>query len=236
MGVYTKGMTENYYKFIKELRLKKGLSQLEVSKKMGISRSSYIAFEQGRNELSLSEATKLTDIFGISLEEMRTGLKPNFAKYKQMILAYLRNSGTSDGKLPKTKLAKLLYLADFTWFYKHLESMSGMSYRKNHYGPVPDMYFLAIDELFEEGAIDIDNTTKEGVFLISQTRSGEKENLSELKLEEKKLIKEISAKWKDKRTQDIVKFTHDQLPYSICENNEIIPYGLITQEDPDNVY
>ncbi len=229
-------MSKDYYKFIKELRVKKGLSQAEIAEKLSISRSSYISFEQGKIELSLSQAVKLTDIFGISLEEMKSGLKPNYAKYKQMILAYLRTDIGVGGKVTKTKLAKLLYLADFAWFYKYLESMSGMSYRKIQYGPVPDSYFRAIDELFEEGAIDIDNTTKDGAFLISQTRSGAREELTELNEIEKKLVNDISIKWKGKRTQDIIKFTHDQLPYLICENNEIIPYGLITQENPDHVY
>ena len=229
-------MTKDYYKFIKELRLKKGLSQAEIAEKIGISRTTYISFEQGKAELSLSEAVKLTDIFGITLEEIKTGLKPDYDKYKQMILAYLRPETGMGGKIPKTKLAKLLYLADFAWFYKHLESMSGMAYRKIQYGPVPDSYFRAVDELYEEGAIDIDCTTKDGAFLVYQTRASEHNDLPALDAAEKKLIKEISAKWKDRRTQDIVKFTHDQLPYSICEDNEIIPYGLITQEDPDHVY
>lgn len=229
-------MNKDYYKLIKELRTKKGFSQLEIAEKIGVSRSSYIGFEQGKTELSLFEAIKLADLFGISLEELRGGLQPNYQKYKQMILAYLRLSKNLDGKIPKTKLAKMLYLADFAWFYDHLESMSGMAYRKIQYGPVPDGYFRAIEELFEAGIIDIDKTTKDGVFLISQTRSGEREKLSELNTAEQKMIKEIFAKWQGKRTQDIVKFTHDQLPYAICEENEIIPYSLITQEDPSHVY
>lgn len=229
-------MTNNYYKFIKELRLKNALSQADIAVKIGISRSSYIAFEQGKNELNLSEASKLVDIFGISLEEIKDGLKPNYEKYKQMILAYLSPEAGMGGKIPKTKLAKLLYLADFAWFYKHLESMSGMPYRKIQYGPVPDNYFRAVEELFEDGFINIDSTTKDGAFLISRARSAERGNLSQLNSAERNLIKEISAKWKDKRTQDIVNFTHNQLPYQICNDNEIIPYGLITQEDPGYVY
>ncbi len=228
-------MVNNYYKFIRNIREKKGLSQAEISKKIGISRSSYIAFEKGKAELSLCQATKLADFFGISLEELRGGVMPNYTKYKQMILAFLRNSGSNDGKMTKTKLAKLLYLADFAWFYKHLESMSGMSYRKITYGPVPDNYFRAIDEMFEDGTINVDNT-KNDAFMISETDAGKQEKLSELNNEEKGMINDISKKWKEKRTQDIVKFTHEQLPYLICEDDEIIPYGLITQEDPDHVY
>lgn len=228
-------MIKEYLKFVKTLRVQRGFSQLDIANRLGISRPSYIAVEQGKRDLSLPEAQKLADIFGISLKEIEGGIMPNYKKYKQMILAYLRNGTSDDGKMPKTKLAKLLYLADFAWFYEHLESMSGMAYRKIQYGPVPDLYFRAVDELFENGEVDIEKT-KVGALLISQTRAGEREKLSDLSVQEKTLIKEISKKWENKRTQDIVNFTHNQMPYFLCRDNEIIPYELITQENPDNVY
>ena len=224
-------MTKDYYKFIKELRLKKRLSQAEVAEKIGISRSSYIAFEQGKRDLSLAEASKIADFFGISLEEIEYGIVPNYEKYKQMILAFLR----LDGKITKTKLAKLLYFADFGWFYNHLESMSGMQYRKLSYGPVSDTYFRIIDEMSDTGEIDI-TQTKDGAMLISQTRSGAKLELSTLNKEEKKLIHDIEKKWKDKKTADIVSFTHKQFPYLYAKDNEIVSYGLFTQENPDEIF
>ncbi|MEN9524028.1 MAG: hypothetical protein RL536_97 [Candidatus Parcubacteria bacterium] len=228
-------MINKYVKLIKELRNKRNFSQYELAGKLGISRPSYIAIEQGKRELTLSEAEKLSEIFGISLREIESGVSSNYEKYKQMILAYIRNSGSKDGYITKTKLAKLLYLADFAWFYKHLESMSGMQYRKIQYGPVPDSYFRAIDELFEGGNIEI-TPTDDGAMLISETRNGSNIPLDEINQEERKLIKVISAKWKDKNTKEIVAFTHNQLPYSICSENEIIPYELITQENPGDVY
>ena len=186
--------------------------------------------------MTLSEAEKLSEIFGVSLKEMESGISANYEKYKQMILAYIRNAGSKkDGRITKTKLAKLVYLADFAWFYNHLESMSGMQYRKIQYGPVPDSYFRAIDELFEDGQIEI-NPTEDGAMLISQTRNGAKIALSEISKDEEELIKSISEKWKDKNTQEIITFTHNQLPYAICLDNEIIPYELITQENPSDVY
>ena len=225
-------MDKDYCKFIKGLRLDKGLSQESVATRIGISRSSYITFERGgKIELSLSSASKLADLFGISLEDIRSGLKPNYVKYKQMILAFLREGGT----IPKTKLAKLLYFADFGWFYKHLESMSGMSYRKMKYGPVSDSYFTIIDEMFDEGEISI-TQTKDGAMLISETRNGAKINLSELNKKEKNLIGNIGEKWKNKKTNEIVAFTHKQFPYLFAEDNEIVFYGLFTQENPDEIY
>lgn len=214
--------------------MERGISQLEMAKKLGISRPSYIAIEQDKRELTLSEAEKLASALGTDLESIKKGLAPNVEKYKQMILAYLR-VGSSDGKIPKTKLAKLLYLADFAWFYEHLESMSGMPYRKIQYGPVPDPYFRIIDELFDAGKIKIDQT-EGGAMLISETRSAGREQLPELNTQEKKLIQQIGEKWKDKNTQEIVEFTHKQLPYMVSNENEIIPYEVITQEDPGYVY
>ncbi len=228
-------MSNTYFELIKTLRDGKDLSQKQVADKIGISRTSYIALEQGKRELNLSEAEKLSDIFGITVEELVGGNVQNLAKYRQMIFAFLRNGLANDGKVPKTKLAKLLYLADFGWYYNHLESMSGMRYRKIQYGPVPDTYFRVVEELYENGKLDIERT-KEGAMLISQTKSGKRESINLLDKSEQKFICEISKKWKPKRTPEIVDFAHNQLPYKICSDGEIIPYELITQEDPEYVY
>ena len=228
-------MINKYGSFIKNLRQKRGFSQLEIADKIGLSRPTYIAVEQGKKDLSFSEAEKLVGILGVSIEEMQSGIVPNYEKYKQMILAYLRCGPDVRSGVPKTKLAKLLYLADFAWFYEHLESMSGMQYRKLQYGPVPDSYFRAVDELYESGQINID-PTKEGAMLISETDVGKNTLLSQITKDEQKLISDVCEKWKDKRTQEIVAFTHEQLPYSLCRDSEIIPYELITQEDPEKVF
>ena len=220
---------------VQNLRKQRDLSQQEIAKKLGISRTSYIALEKGTRDPKLKEAKKLADILGVSINDFLNEEKPNFEKYRQMLFIFLRNNLSKDGKVTKTKLAKLLYLADFAWYYKHLESMSGMQYRKITYGPVPDAYFRIVDELYEEGKIDIE-TTDEGAMLISQKKGGEREPVDMLSSKEKKLIDDISKKWKNKRTKEIVDFTHQQMPYTFCRDNEIIPYELIIQEDPGYVY
>lgn len=228
-------MEKKINQFIKSLREDRGMSQQEIADKLKMSRPSYISFEQGKKELSLSEAQKIANIFGISLKDMETGIIPDYEKYKEMILSFLRFFGSGgDGQVPKTKLAKLLYLADFAWFYKKLESMSGMQYRRIKYGPVPDLYFRALDELEGEGIISI--SRKDESLLISENEGSKRRRLDKVSKEETKLIGEISKKWKNKKTNEIVNFTHNQLPYLICSDDEIIPYSLITQEDPKHVY
>lgn len=227
-----------YMQKVKELRTQKGLSQEQLAKAIGVSRPTYTAIEAGKQELSLDEAKKLATLFGIGVDELLSGAVPNMEKYKHMILTYLRVGLSADGKVPKTKLAKLLYLADFAWFYDHLESMSGMQYRKIAYGPVPDMFFRALDELADDGKIVIDKKTEgdKDMLLISESESNKNEKIQTLSSGEQKLMKEIATKWKGKKTHEIVNFTHNQLPYFLCRDNELIPYELITQEDPGLVY
>ncbi len=221
-------------KFVKKLRVDNGYSQEYVAKEIGISRTSYIAVEQGKKELCLGEAEMLSKLYRISIDDLVTNNKKKHAKYEQMLFAFLR-ALDGDKKVPKTKLAKLLYLSDFAWFYFHHKSMSDLEYRKITHGPVPDYFFRLVEELDGDGKIKIEPTEK-GALLISETRDGEKVGNDLLDKEEKKLIKKIAVNWKDKNTKEIVDFAHSQIPYTFVEKGDIIPYELITQEEPENVY
>lgn len=227
-----------YIQKIKSLRKEKGWSQEKIAKTIGVSRPTYTAIEAGKQKLDVEEAQKLANLFGIGVDELLSGNTPDIEKYKHMILTFLRMNLSKDGKIPKTKLAKLLYLSDFAWFYDNLASMSGMPYRKIKYGPVPDAFFRALDDLEESGKINIDHKNEDDkeMFLISESDSNKNEKIKTLSKEENVLMKKIGEKWKDKKTKEIVNFTHNQLPYFLCRDNEIIPYELITQEDPDLVY
>ncbi|MFM2339426.1 MAG: hypothetical protein RLZZ360_62 [Candidatus Parcubacteria bacterium] len=232
-------MTMYMQRILKDLRIKNKLSQEEVANAISVSRPTYAAVESGKQKLDTDEVKKLANLYALSVDDLLSGNIPNIQKYKHMILTYLRMNLSPDSKIPKTKLAKLLYLADFAWFYDTMSSMSGMQYRKIEHGPVPDAFFRAIDELEDAGKILIDRKTDDKgrtMFLISESESNTNEKISTLSSDEVKLMKKIGTKWKDKKTIDIVNFTHNQLPYTICKIDELIPYALITQEDPDKVF
>jgi len=224
---------------IRDERKLRGLTQEGVAESLGVSRATYVAIEQGKRELSISHKQKLEEIFGDAV----VGSEENYQKYRQMILEFLTLPEFKNG-IPKTKLAKMLYLADFGWFYNHLESMSRLQYRKIEYGPVPDYYFRAIEEMYGEdgvsdgGLIDIrkeETTDGHTAFMISATRAGGSRSRDLLNKEEKAHIQNVGDRWKNARVREIVAFTHEQLPYKVCRYNEIIPYSLIIQEDPSNV-
>lgn len=225
-----------YSQTIKGLREVKGFTQDEMAKKLGMSRPTYISVEKGTRELTVSEFDVLAGVLGVSMDELELGMVANFEKYKQMILLYLRNSGEEGVR--RTKLAKLVYLADFAWFYYHLVSMSGMLYRRQKYGPVPDAYFRALLELEEEGKIVVttENDDDKVSYTYHESTSNKAQQLSAVSEDEEELMNAIFSNWKNKKGTELVNFTHNQLPWAICHENEIIPYSLITQEDPDNIF
>jgi len=119
--------------------------------------------------------------------------------------------------------------------YENMQSMSGLRYRKIDYGPVPDDYFYLLGELESAGEIRIKHTNKKAQ-LISQTRLSGRIRDELLSSGEKQLLRKIYKKWKSARTDEIVKFTHKQIPYEFADYKGIIPYELILEENYDNIY
>ncbi|MDR0822811.1 MAG: helix-turn-helix domain-containing protein [Endomicrobium sp.] len=226
---------------IEKARLARGLTQQQAADIIGVSRPTYNNIENCKKDLTLTQAKSLAIAFRISLEEIVGSIDgaeifcdpiESVEKYKQIILNSLKFGADADGKITKTKLAKLAYLADFIWYYIKNQSMSQMQYRRLPQGPVADIYFRALDEMEENGLIIREPKGKAILFsLIEENAPTDK-----LSKEELALINKIGNAWKGKATQDLVDFTHEQLPWQICRDGEIIPYGLITQEEPEKVY
>jgi len=223
---------------LKKIREQKNLSQQEIAEHLGITRQTYSNIEKWTSEISLWEAVKLADLFGMSIDQfidsdIQTSWSQttNRDKYKKIIKACIKYWSWSDGKITKTKLAKLCYLVDFTWFYNHLNSLTDLEYRKIDQWPVPDAYFGTIEELETEESIVIEKKWK--AYMIENISDMDD---SDLDNEEINLIKKICKKRKKSDTAEIVSFTHRQLPWMLCKDKEIIPYEFITQEEPDNVY
>lgn len=216
---------------VTKLREQSGLTQEEVAKKLGISRQRWILVEKGERDLSTEELEILAALFGIEAADFFEEV-PDVEKFRQMYFACLKFASDSRGGVPKTKLAKLLYLADFTRFYKDLEPMSGVKYRRMEFGPVADIFFSVTEDLFEGGKIKI-TPMEQALIISSNTRE---ERFDRLSKQELTLIEEICMLWKDRRTAEIVNFTHEQKPWKMCRDGEYIPYSLIIQEDPEHVY
>ena len=213
---------------LEKMRTKKGLTQEKVANFLGISRATYNNIESGKSDLSVSALQRLSALYGVSPRDFFDSPIDNH-KFHQMyfyILDKFKNG------IPKTKLAKLLYLADFGYFYDNLVPISNERYIHRQFGPVAEHFFDLTDSLYDSGKIDI--TPSNDTLLISSTSKDQKYDL--LSKDERKIIDKICNLWHDKRTSEIVNFTHEQKPWKSCIDGEYIPYELIIQEDPDHVF
>jgi transcriptional regulator with XRE-family HTH domain len=214
-----------------KLREQSGLTQADVANKLGISRQRWILVEKGERDLSTEELETLAALFGVDAADFFEEI-PDVDKFRQMYFACIKFASDERGGVPKTKLAKLLYLADFTKYHKDLEPMSGVKYRRMEFGPVADIFFSITEDLFDGGKIKI-TPMDQALIISSNTRD---QSFDKLDAKELALIEEICKLWKNKRTAEIVNFTHEQKPWKMCRDGEYIPYSLIIQEDPNHVY
>ena len=227
-------MTQNIEKFRKD----KKLTQEEVAKYLGITRQTFSKLEKGNIEPTLGQAVKLAELLWVEIDnfinsDIKTTKTQKFdwERYKQIVQFFIENWTSKWYKITKTKLAKLCYLADFAWYYNNLESLTNLEYRRIQQWPVPDVFFTMIEELEENEDISVEREWR--AHLIKNLSQPKWDRLS---LEEKSLLTKIANKWKNSDYKKIVDFTHNQLPWSVTDDKEIIPYVLITQEDPNNVY
>lgn len=143
------------------------------------------------------------------------------------ILEYFLLHGSKRNGVPKTKLLKLVYLADFSSYYLTGKSLTGATYKNRTYGPVSDTLFALIDEMKESGDISVEQGSVAQFHLLNV----EPLNLKTLSKEEMALLEKISEYWKNKSTEQIVDFTHNQRPWALTRADAEIPYELILQED-----
>ena len=237
---YKQIFTNNYIMIanIENLRKEKKLTQDEVAKYLWITRQTFSKLEKWNIEPTLWQAVKLSELLWVEIDnfikidtKVESLWKIDWEKYKQIITNFIKYWADEDWKITKTKLAKLCYLLDFAWYYYNLEPITGLKYKKFAQWPVPDEYFSTLDELFEEWEISI--RVKWLAYLIENIENPNHDKLND---DEFEMLQNIAKKWKWKKTQDIVEFTHKQLPWLVSYDKEIIPYGLITQEDLENVY
>jgi transcriptional regulator with XRE-family HTH domain len=221
-------------KRIRKFREQKGLSQIQAAEKLGMGRLTYASIETGERDINIKELELLARIFEVSVEsilQLDEFQEGDVAKYRQMCLACIKFGGTTiDAKITKTKLAKLLYLVDFSWYRTNGISMSGMQYFKLPLGPVAKPFFRMIDEMFNNGMINIES--KGTALLISANES------SEDKLADNEIlhIQAVCSKWRDRDTQAIVEFTHHQAPWAEVEPNSGIPYELAESIPEDSLF
>ena len=121
--------------------------------------------------------------------------------------------------LTKTKLAKLLWYADFLSFNKYGKGITGLTYCHLPYGAVPFLY----EEILNNEKVIIEEIYQGDLIknIIEDVKSNH--NLDENELI---IIEQIVEKFKDMDTEDVVKYMHKEKAYLETRNNQYISYNF----------
>jgi DNA-binding XRE family transcriptional regulator/uncharacterized phage-associated protein len=244
-------------KYILELRNNNKLSQAFVAKTIGLSRASYIEIEKGKKELTISQAQKIADIFGISLHSFISGEhtspievfvnkenkkkeineiridvpEKNLKKFKEVLLYILEKVG-SKPNVGMTVLYKLLYFIDFDYYEKFEEQLLGATYIKNHYGPTPIEFKKIIEILESNGELE---TVKSKYFQHEQTKylPRRQPNISILNAQEIKHIDDVLQKLSNKTAVELSVYSHKDVPWITTKEGQIISYESVFYRTKD---
>jgi uncharacterized phage-associated protein len=148
-------------------------------------------------------------------------------KLKALVEYCLLNGSTLTQGVPKTKFFKLVYLCDFANFYYYGKPITDKIYKKRDWGPVPDTLFVLTDEMIGSDDIKISDGDKAKFHRLNR----KPEYISYLTEEELKIAKKVCDYWKDRKAGEIINFTHDQRPWALSKEDDIVPYELILQEE-----
>jgi transcriptional regulator with XRE-family HTH domain len=238
------------------LRKAKGLSQEELAKRIGLSRSSLTQIEKGRRNLTVLELHAMAALFSISLDEFLyadkskdtdTILSVNETSETQLnirisvpqlnvdklknVLLYMLERCAGKPNVGETVLNKLLYFCDFNYYELYEEHLTGIRYKKLPYGPVPQNLDGILLQMVNTRLLQQINTDYHG---FKQTRyiPLEKANLQLFSAAEKAVIDAVILQMGDWSATTISDYSHKDKPWSASDIGEYISYNLAFYRRP----
>jgi len=242
-------------KYLRQLRERHGLSQEGLAQELKLSRPTYLLIEKGERELTVSEAQKLSEIYGMSLEEFTSGKarstevrlpdgtvhkekKPSFrisvpqkklGKFREVLLYILEKVGAKPN-IGETVLYKLLYFIDFDFYEKFEEQLIGATYIKNHYGPTPVEFRTVMQDMVKKGEL----APVQGKYFQYPQKKYlplRKPNLSSFSGDEIHHIDEVLQRLSDKSAKDLSDYSHGDMPWKVQKPGEALDYELVFYRD-----
>jgi transcriptional regulator with XRE-family HTH domain len=240
---------------ISELRKIKGLSQVDLAKRMDVSRPSLSQIELGNRSVDIIEFQKLSVILEFSFDDfMSKDFSASLAADKKVVkkikreaerisvptlqlskfknvLMHILQRCAGKPNIGETVLHKLLYFSDFNHYEVYEEHLTGAKYRKLPFGPVPQKLDMIINQMVEEKQIQRVKTEYHG---FAQTRflPLEKPDLTVLKASEVEIIDAVIEQMGGWSATTISDYSHGDKPWKASKDGEEINYELAFYRRP----
>ena len=238
--------------FLKKIRQQQDLSQEFLAEKINVSRPTYAQIESGARDMSVKEAQKLAQFFGLSLEDFLAGKKTltpkvklgkskkiktkkiesrisvpgeKVEKFKEALLYILERIGARPN-IGEAVVCKLMYFIDFDYYEKFEEQLIGAKYIKNHFGPTPVAFPKIITQMEKDG--DLTHVTKK-YFQHDQKKylPRRSADLSNFSAQEKELIDWEIERFKDFNATKMRDYSHKDVPWIGADDLQPINYEAV---------
>lgn len=244
---------------IAELRKMKGLSQVDLAKSIKMSRPSLAQIELGKRCVDILELNQMSFVLKFSLDDFMSKdffvskdvgvIEEKKAKKEQVrisvpklqvnkfknVLLYILEHCAGKPNVGETVLYKLLYFADFNYYELYEEHLTGATYRKLPYGPVPQKLDTIIAQMIKKGQLQRVKTEFYGFPQIRYLPL-EKADLTELRASEKEVIDRVIEQMSNWSAATISIYSHKDLPWEVTDEGQNISYELaFYREQPYSV-
>ncbi len=237
---------------IVQLRKEAGLSQYDVAEKIGVSRTTYNAFETGKSSPNLNQLERIAKVFEVApaslvegqlatgqsetpkevnLEEPTDDIKPREVvrervEHLREALLYILDKLGAKPNIGETALYKLLYFIDFDYYEKTGRSITGLKYIRNHYGPTPvatfDGLVKAMEQKNELERVETRFFSHRQKKYLPVVKPG----LKHLSAGELRHIDEELARLSDKTAIELTSLSHRDMPWLATKEGKPIDYQL----------
>jgi uncharacterized phage-associated protein len=153
-------------------------------------------------------------------------------KFEEAIIYLIRKS-QADEHFGKTKLAKLLFFADFASVKQYLKPLTGVRYRKQRHGPLAPEFDTTLHQLAERG--EIASAQRNHFGYRQETYFALREpNVEVFTTLEIELLNQVLQEKRELSASDVSSESHEFLGWKAVEVGSEIPYeaALAAVEPP----
>jgi|SRR5690349_8161510 len=143
-------------------------------------------------------------------------------KFKSLVHYVCWRCSEDPSRLGAVKLNKILWAADFAYYYEHGKPITGAGYIKRQFGPVPRAILSVLKELQSEGSLNIREVPFHGYkkkeFIADQPQA------TDLDDDERQIVDAAISLICDEHTaKSISQRSHDHV-WRVADDGEEIPY------------
>ncbi len=153
---------------------------------------------------------------------------------KSLALAILTSAADKGATVGKTKLLKLLYLADIEYFRRHRSTLTGLNWIFYLYGPWADEFDLLISDLQTRAEIEVREwqaQSIDGSAMVVREKLDLSRVISET--DEYFRVKHMVETWLDQSTPDLLDYVYfETAPMATAVKMMPLDFSVVPREAP----